>query len=213
MSVQIKMLKQVIQRLLIDRTRVQIRGLLEACNLTNDRLVTHDPACTESRRDGFGERARIDDVTTFCFTAKRVDRRIAFTLIKLDFSVRIIFQDEHISAAANIQQTLTAFQTPRTTRRVGERWNDVDHFRIMLRDFSCQILKNHTVIVAINGNDFRTFGLIHLNRCQISRTFNENNIAFINIYTCQKVNRLLGSCRQQHLVRGNQHVLRCHPLT
>ena len=180
--------------------RGQVGRALHEIDLRHDLVIRHEPCETHARSERLGERAGINDEVF------RVhgDERIDLFPFEAEIAVRIIFDHRDLILRRESHESLTAFQRPTDARGVLVIRDDIDEFHTIRRfEELLQFFRDHAFAVRGDFHEFRLIQLERVDRAQVGRAFDEDDVILVEEDTADDVEALLRT-------GGDDHILRFH---
>src|SRR5579872_5380368 len=185
-----------ISYILIKRRGVQIRGLLQQNQLTDDVFWGHNPGKTDSRCQCLRERAEVNHIAEGeaivppqILTVEHDQRSDVIALIP-QLAIRIVLNDRNAVLVGKEDQLMPSSFRQRHTGRILEVRQDIHEFRPS-PEARIEVFSEEPIVIDWHRNVLRTVDIKCLECAQISWSLDQNSVSSIDKQLADQIKSLL----------------------
>jgi len=182
---------------LIEHAGTEIGRLLRDLEFFADRGRGKDPAATQSGREHFRERAKVDDAAV---VIRGLDRSRVGVVDVHQLAVRIVFDDEKVVLRGQVQDRSAPRLRHQPSRWILKIRDHVEQLRLRPRRHFVERLRHDPVVILRHAGEFRAAGIKRRRPADVRRQFDEHNVAGIKKRMRDQVERLLRSRRDDDVL-------------
>ena len=173
---------------LADGGRLQRGGLLHEVVLSQDLILSADPAQTVSGSQDLGEGAQIDHQT---LGVQALQCGHILTL-EAQLTVGVILDDGDLIAIDDLHELMTAIQIPGAAGGVLEIGNNVDHLHALGGGQDLlQLVHDHTAVIGGNFDELGLAGLERIDGAQVGGALQQHDVTGVQEHAGREVQTLL----------------------
>ena len=177
---------------------VQVSALFNLHELSQQLVLSSDPAKTQARAEDLGEGAQEHNQA---LGIQGFQGRQDFALIA-QLAIGVILNNGQVVLINNFHKCFTALHGPGTAGGVLEVRNYIDEFAV---GSGCQnlvqLFGNQAAVIGGNFHKFRLVSVEGVQSAQVGRAFAEHNVAGVQEQLTNEVQALLGASGNQDIIR------------